>query len=338
MTFFALLLLLAAPAAAQRNARTEALPFLNADVDARPVALGGAYVALAGDANAVHYNPSGLALMPGHEVTLTYHQLFAGFTQQYGAFAHKLSPYTGVGAQFNTYGAGSIQRTSAADPNGSTLGGVAARDSAASLAFGHRLKGQAVAFGGAVKVIRSTLDIYTAQTFAFDAGVMVQPKGVRYPVLLAASVHNLGAGLDYGGGKEALPTRVRLGASVGLTRSALMTSEVRLTQDGMTLHAGAEYRLFEHVLLRAGYDGRDAAGAGFNLAGALAGGGGLEFGRFGMDYAFTPMGALGAAHRMSLSYRFASGSGSARRFKSARPKPPAGGVKTKDLRELLLSR
>ena len=83
-----LLSLFAAPVgAAGANGGTEILPFLNADVDARPVALGGAYVALAGDANAVHYNPAGLSLMRGHEATLTHHQLFAGFTQQYGAFA-----------------------------------------------------------------------------------------------------------------------------------------------------------------------------------------------------------------------------------------------------------
>ena len=45
---------------------------------ARPASMGGSFVAVADDANAIFLNPSGLIQLPGKELTITYARLFPG--------------------------------------------------------------------------------------------------------------------------------------------------------------------------------------------------------------------------------------------------------------------
>ena len=79
---------LAAPAAG-----TEPFNFLALDADARAVALGGAYTALATDANALLYNPAGLGLVRQSQIAFMHNQYIAGLTQEYMGLA---TPYVAL--------------------------------------------------------------------------------------------------------------------------------------------------------------------------------------------------------------------------------------------------
>ena len=79
--------LAAAPARAGKAAGASSLDFLNLDANARAVALGGAYTALASDANALLYNPAGLGGLKTHEATLMHNEYVQGLTQEYAGVA-----------------------------------------------------------------------------------------------------------------------------------------------------------------------------------------------------------------------------------------------------------
>lgn len=81
--------------------------FLFLDADARPAAMGGAYAAAARDANALLYNPAGLAGLKEHHFTFQHTAHFQDVTQEYGALALK----NGFGFMVNTLSFGKIQRT-----------------------------------------------------------------------------------------------------------------------------------------------------------------------------------------------------------------------------------
>jgi len=90
--FGSLLLLLAAAAPCFGGGTEGATPFnfLFLDANARPVALGGAYAAIAQDANALLYNPAGLAGVRRTHLTLQHTEHFQSVNQEYGAIASKL--------------------------------------------------------------------------------------------------------------------------------------------------------------------------------------------------------------------------------------------------------
>jgi len=60
-------------AAAEDPVGTAAL--FDVGMGARALGMGGAFVAVADDANAIYYNPAGLALIDGHDVTSMYSTL-----------------------------------------------------------------------------------------------------------------------------------------------------------------------------------------------------------------------------------------------------------------------
>jgi hypothetical protein len=56
------------------SAGAEPFAFLQLDSSARSAALGGAYTALASDANALQYNPGGLGMVRQNEAQFMYNQ------------------------------------------------------------------------------------------------------------------------------------------------------------------------------------------------------------------------------------------------------------------------
>ncbi|MCD4814487.1 OmpA family protein [bacterium] len=60
-------------------AKSGAAYFLDYNIGVRPTGLGGAFVAVADDANTMNWNPAGLAIADRYEVTTMFAGLFAGF-------------------------------------------------------------------------------------------------------------------------------------------------------------------------------------------------------------------------------------------------------------------
>jgi len=294
------LLLLLLPVAGWAGASAQtAFDFLFLDANARPAALAGAYSTLSDGADALSYNPAGLAFADGYEATFMDNEYLEGVTQQAAGF----SAPRGWGLHLNRIGYGELQRTTLSQPDGAgtfeggawVLGGGLAK----------RMHPR-VGLGAGVKLIRETLDEVRAQGWALDLGLLADLPKTR----LALTVRNLGDPVRYESVSEALPWSGHAGISreLGLfgQRQILAVEVSQERGESPTAAVGIEMTAAGKMTLRAGWSSRADAGPG------AAAGIGWRFGGHSVDYAFVPLGELGSAHRFSFTLRW-----------GARPRPAA---------------
>lgn len=309
-------LLLGLPGPSWAGPGTTPLEFLSLDADARPVALGGAYSALASDANALLYNPGGLAHVTRSEAAFMHNQYFEGVTQEYAALAHR----RGFGAMMNYLSFGDIPKTTISNRTGAGLGSFTIQDMAFSGGYG-RLVAPGLGAGAALKYVRSSIENVSAEGLAFDAGALYAAPdwpGLR----LSGVVRNLGPQIRYQREGQNMPLELRGGAAYTARPSGqettLAVDVVKPRGHDVEVAAGLESVLLDRMPLRLGYDMRNEAGLG------LTAGFGWRARDFSVDYAFVTFGELGNAHRVSARVRWGPGAPEepAPRPKAVRPPPP----------------
>lgn len=306
ITQLALLLALAAPA---RAAETAA--FLKIGVGARAVSLGGAYTAVADDANAISWNPAGLSLVRKKELGATHADLaldtrydFLGYAQptRLGTFA--------AGAGYLSQGA-----IPGRDASGQPTGSFTAADSVLNL--GYATRPCDLRLGGNVKIIQSRIANVSAAGFAVDVGLqkdLFDIAGPGVPVL-GLAVQNLGPGMRYLDQAAPLPLTVAVGAGYRLRSGLTLAVDFknRPNEHSSELSVGTEYALFTSFALRAGYStlgetglrpGQAGGGAAPSALTGLGGGFGIRFRGYALDYSMTPFGELGNVQRFSFGARF----------------------------------
>lgn len=311
----------AAKAAAQTAAGAESFDFLNLDANARAVGLGGAYTALSFDSNALLYNPAGLGRTTAHEVTFMHNQYLQGLTQEYMGLATK----QGFGAQLNYLQLSGVTRTRLDAPNG-TLGTAAMSDLALSLGYGVSFLERSVSVGVAGKFLREDIDRVSATGGAADLGVLFTPEelpGLSFGV----SLMNLGPNVRFIRDRSPLPSTGRAGAAYTFgpasNRTTATFDVTKTRSDRVRAGAGIETTVAGILAIRGGFTTRNDADVG------VTGGFGIMLHGMSADYAFSPYGDLGFAHRMSLTFRWGSeasaetASSDEAPVKKAAPKKPA---------------
>ena len=297
-------------ALAQTSAGGESFEFLLLDANARAVALGGAYTALAADANALLYNPAGLARVKTHEATFMHNQYLQGLTQEYLAMAAA----SGWGAGFNFFDFGSMDRTTLSHQSGG-IGEFGLSNMALSAGYGRNYG--PLSLGGGLKYIREATDNVTAAGCAADLGAMYDIQ--RYPGLtLGAALQNMGPAVKFIGKREKLPFLMRGGMAYSFkafnSRSVAALDVSKAGSDKLRFGAGSEILLNNVIALRAGFTTRNDAGIG------LTAGAGWQWKSGSIDYALVPFGDLGLTHRISLNYRW-GGAGAKPEIKKPAVKP-----------------
>jgi hypothetical protein len=290
-----LLLLLSGEGRAQSSSGAEVFEFLGSDADARAVGLGGAYTALAADANALQYNPAGLGFIKQHEVSFMHNQRSEGIAQEYMGAAFK----SGVGLQLNRVSIGSVRRTtlSAPDGTGATFG---AAETALAAGYGREV-GDWVTLGAAVKYYNASLDDVSAHGYGVDLGTLWRFR--RVPGLaFGLSVLNYGPAMRYQYKDENLPMTGRVGGAYEFKRANLrhlLAVDLSRTRYGSAVSAvGWETVLPQGLAVRAGWSERADSGIGISVGAGFLGK------AWRADYAFTPLGALGVSHRLSVALRW----------------------------------
>lgn len=291
-----LVLAFALPVRARAAGGAESLDFLLMDTHARAVGLGGAYTALAADANALHYNPAGLGGLKQSEATFMHNKYVQGLSQEHLAFASA----QGWSVNVDYLSFGSIERTTFADKSG-TGAKFGINDLSVGAGYGRTLFDN-FSVGGGVKILREQVDNVTASGFALDGGVLYgvpQVKGLS----LGLALQNIGPEMKFQKTKEKLPLNARAGAAYAfpalgaMHTVALDVSKART--DKMRLGFGAESILGKAIAVRVGYTTVNEAGMGMT-----AGVGWIVNNAASIDYAIVPFDDLGIAHRISLSYRW----------------------------------
>jgi len=284
------------PCHAAASGGGEPLNFLFLDANARPVGMGGAYTALATDANALLYNPAGLGRIRNHEATFMHNQYFQGISQEYAAYA---SPY-GLGANVNLFSFGRVQKTSLSNPDGDGMGVTSLTDLAASAGYGHGI-GADMSLGLGVKYLRSSLAGITAQGFAADLGALYAVPAAR-GLTFGCAVQNIGPKIKFKNEQENLPLNVRFGSAyafkLGSQRSVVSADVTKERSENVLFNGGFETIIMGMMAVRAGFNSRNDAGLG------ITAGVGWIYQKLSLDYAIVPYGDIGIAHRVSVTLRW----------------------------------
>lgn len=290
-------LLLASPALGAETAS-----FLDVGAGARALGMGGAYTAIADEADAIYWNPAGLARLEKKQVSLSHVELGNGSRHDFLAYAHPAGRAT-FGGAFTYLSHGTI---AGRDSLGRPTGSYQASDAAAAFAAG--VKTEAVDLGVSVKYVRSHIASSEAQGAALDAGVKRELPAGGGTVLLGAAVRNLGPGLKYADQRNDLPLRADFGVGYRFAQGHSLAVQLQTGPRGAGAEGGAggELKAMEGVFLRLGYTSKGSAvgGSGFDAARGLALGLGLRRGGYGIDYAAQASGELGNTHRFTLSAHF----------------------------------
>lgn len=275
------LLLFAVPLGAHaQDAGKSGLAFLKIGAGSRAAALGEANVALANDANAVYWNPAGLALSNKAQLTVTHLEWLENINHNFAAVTFRGFGGT-LGLAIATQSIPGIELRD--KPTAEPLGTFDARDVAVALAYGKKWNDK-LAVGVALKGLYEKIYLNSANGFAVDLGVNWQSP--LSPLRIGLAAQNLGSMSALINEKIKLPALVRVGGAYQFLKSEngngamLVVDQLVYLEGGSYTNAGAEWSLRGTLALRAGYQfGRENRG--------FAAGLGASLGKYQFDYGFA---------------------------------------------------
>ncbi len=311
ITFFAMPLLVSAQV---NGAGSTSLNFEKLGMGARAVGMGEAFTAVADDATAMFWNPAGLVLARGTQLSFTHGEWIQGVTDEYFAFSQNLWRSGSFGASAQFLNSGSF--AGALEGPGGTYGGVGPNISyssvAGSLAYAQRLGYwipggffENSLLGVKVSLLGENLSTLNSSAFTFDIGYMHEI--IHRTLYLGTVLSNVGADvLAY-----SEPLNYNLAGSLRLhdslvkrDQNILAMESVGYLDTGLGFKVGDEYRVnFDDngAALRMGFRVGNELDSVTNLTAGV----GLyhQFSdvEVSLDYAFVPYSILGNTHRVTIN-------------------------------------
>ena len=284
------------------NTGTSGASFLKINVGTRSSAMGGAFVGLADDNEALLLNPAGLALIRVPEISGGHIIWFSDMSVEHAQFSLPLDRTFTLGISGVYFNNGVFDAYTA---GGVAAGTFTAYDASAGLSLGIRVT-DFIFTGFSVKYIMNSIETSSSTSYAADLGFIFQEfvPGVSF----GASLLNVGTPVKLGSLEEQLPVSIRAGFA--LTPSP----EAVITVDGFTHPREGDYNiavgmeLFVHekiVCFRFGYIYPLNTKVSDFISG-LSGGIGVNVAPFSFNYAIVPNSELGYLHRVAVAYAFGS--------------------------------
>ncbi len=177
-------------------------------VGARGIALGGSNIAFSTGADAIFWNPAGVARSSfGTEAYFSHMSYFAGIGVDYGALGVTFGSIGTFAASFKSIAFGNIAVTTEENPDG-TGATYSPTFIVAGLTYSKQLTDR-ISVGANFNFVSETIISTSATGFAMDAGV--QYSGLLVPELkLGVVIKNLGPNMAFSG-----PNLLRQGTTVG---------------------------------------------------------------------------------------------------------------------------
>lgn len=312
---------------------TTAAGFLNVDVGARAIGMGGAFVSMADDATAFYWNPAGIARFSRPQAIFTHMRWIADITFNYAAFTVPFGKYGSIGVNTTFMTCDQMERTTVYSPTGTgemfDVGSYAF-----GLGYATKLTDR-FSIGFNFKYIQEHIYHSSADGFAFDIGTLyitglngmkigmsitnygtkMQMKGqdmlIQVDVDKSVNGNNSNINAYLATEKYDLPLMFRVGVSMDILKGR-GNSNLNLSLDALhpnddveSLNIGAEYIYNNLVALRCGYHSllaKDSetgptfgAGININLLGNLI---------FNLNYSYMDFGALDNAQMLTLGLQF----------------------------------
>lgn len=320
--------------AQEQRIGTNAASQLLIPVGARHIALGGANLATVSGAEAIFWNPAGVARSNyTADVMFSYMSHIADININYVALAVKFGGFGTIGFSVKSMDIGDIIVTSEVAPDG-TGALLSPQFVTAGLTYSRQLT-DAISFGGTVNLISESFERVNSSGVAFDFGVQYRGLAAIDGLSLAVTIKNLGPAMQYGGSgllnsaqldgvdrggtplliqaqKDELPSFFVFGLSYKMSVGETSSLELASTfQDNNfqddTGQFGAEYNYDDMFYARGGYTispaaANDASIYSFTLGGGLH----YDFSNIGVtiDYAYRDVKFFSASNVFSIKLGF----------------------------------
>jgi hypothetical protein len=202
LKYLSLLLIVLSPLYADfAKLGTSGAQFLKIGVG-RGAAMGEAFVAIADDASATFWNPSGLGTITQREITFQHNEWIADVRHEYLSVVLPLSNFGTMGISLTALTMGKMEILTVDDPNTSIREDTGtgqyfnASDFALAFSFG-RMFTDRLAAGLSVKAVQEMIWDMSASGIAADFGIHYNTgfKGLR----IAAAISNFGSDISFGG-------------------------------------------------------------------------------------------------------------------------------------------
>ena len=297
------ILLCAAPLHAQDRAGATGAQVLQFLPGSRAAAFSGAYTAFAGDADALFYNPAGIANVR-RAGTLAYEKYVSEIAYGSIGVAARVSSFT-IGASVAFLDAGDVNEVIPDEEFGGNTGTetgnvVSASESAVRIVAAMPMRDGGLRAGAAIGFVSSSIADQRQSAPLADLGVQYDIGSFT----IGTALKNIGANLS-GDASEKLPSELRVGASTQLMRGAgVITGAIEVVSrfgEGSLVFVGGleaglpatDARPFT-LLGRIGMDSERAQ------LGALRAGASVGFREISFDYTYQNLDYFGAVHRFGI--------------------------------------
>jgi hypothetical protein len=295
--------------------------FTDPSIGTRPLGLGGAFVAVADDANAAQDNPAGMAFFDKLQrmATLTHTNLFSvGFlSRDFIAYAQGDSGFGAFGLSWNRFTADLDPEQWVEDAivySGAKM--LSQGDGYPKISVGWQAKYMRVDSGLSDSIDGLTVGGGTATGYGAGLGLMIK---LRPSLSLGLMAQDLYSSLSWATGTlEIIPTVGRAGLAYRLTDSTLFSAELRGTQTGegfspSSWHLGAENWFFDgkqlmfNAIRNVGIRGGYSVDLANSDQGQFSLGGSAKSDQWQLDYTYQAglsAESIGATHRFGVSMTF----------------------------------
>ena len=248
--------------------------FEHAVIGARPSGMGGAFVALADDPDALFWNPAGLEQISASGFSAYFAQPFGLKDVTLGSMGYVRPTHWG------TWGLSLI-----------TFGNAVYRENTYGLSYS-RSVWRGLSIGATANMFSLRIDRYgSATAYGVDIGALFKMIRGLHGGLCIKNVTKSRLG-EVG---EPLPGKMSAGLRAYPADELILNAELQKEAAyPIQLHAGQEYRISKHVALRSGLSTNPTD---------FTGGIGCYIGRYRLDYAFSSHSVLGTTHQASITIR-----------------------------------
>lgn len=313
--------------AQNRKAGINSAAFLKVGVGARQVGMGSATTSMVGDASNIFWNPAGIALREDRmQVSFSYNKWIAELTQNALAATYNLDDIGTIGIGVMTFGLSGIPADRDVYPGNPALQALQIDQQSSSsydymdllfqASFSRNVTDR-LSLGVSAKYISEKIDDQSATAIAFDFGSVYSIGVMNWKI--GARINNLGGDIKFFDYASPIPLTFSIGTSISPLQdeNSMLTVAVDAVkpQDGVQFYfTGVEYVFMNMISVRGGYklnySGADDGGTTFRsginttIEGFSAGAGfNTMVSEYGVrvDYSYTQMDILDAAHRVTLS-------------------------------------